>query len=109
MAGQRDTTPEALRPSTSIIGLALVINSLFQLDNSDEQAAAIRRELDARQEEINKMERVRMLSSPFLASFNHMLCNILESKINAQVCSERNGISVHRGNEPSHQYLEVQP
>ena len=33
----------------------------FQLDNSDEQAAAIRRELDARQEEINKMERVRKM------------------------------------------------
>ena len=33
-------------------------SSHSQLDNSDEQAAAIRRELDARQEEINKMERV---------------------------------------------------
>ena len=30
----------------------------FQLENSDEQAAAIRRELDKRQEKINEMERV---------------------------------------------------
>jgi hypothetical protein len=33
--------------------------SIFQLENADEQAAAIRRELDARQEKISEMERVR--------------------------------------------------
>ena len=32
----------------------------FQLENADEQAAAIRRELDARQEKISEMERVKM-------------------------------------------------
>jgi hypothetical protein len=32
---------------------------IFQLENADEQAAAIRRELDARQEKISEMERVR--------------------------------------------------
>ena len=31
----------------------------FQLDSADEQAAAIRRELDARREKISEMERVR--------------------------------------------------
>ena len=31
---------------------------LFQLDSSDEQAAAIRRELDARREKVSEMERV---------------------------------------------------
>ena len=32
--------------------------SRFQLDSSDEQAAAIRRELDARREKVSEMERV---------------------------------------------------
>ena len=35
--------------------------STFQLDSSDEQAAAIRRELDARREKTAEMERVRFL------------------------------------------------
>ena len=34
------------------------INLFFQLDSTDEQAAAIRRELDARREKISEMERV---------------------------------------------------
>ena len=34
---------------------------LFQLDSSDEQAAAIRRELDARREKVSEMERVSEL------------------------------------------------
>ena len=33
---------------------------IFQLENADEQAAAIRRELDARQEKISEMERVSL-------------------------------------------------
>lgn len=31
----------------------------FQLDSADEQAAAIRRELDGRMQKVNEMERVR--------------------------------------------------
>ena len=33
----------------------------FQLDSNDEQAAAIRRELDARQERLQEMQRVRKI------------------------------------------------
>ena len=36
---------------------------VLQLDSSDEQAAAIRRELDARREKITEMERVSVSSS----------------------------------------------
>ena len=43
-----------------------LLYNAMQLDNSDEQAAAIRRELDARQEEINKMERNRKLLPKFV-------------------------------------------
>ena len=43
-----------------------LLYNAMQLDNSDEQAAAIRRELDARQEEINKMERNRKLMPKFV-------------------------------------------
>ena len=36
---------------------------MLQLDSSDEQAAAIRRELDARREKITEMERVSVSAS----------------------------------------------
>ena len=38
--------------------LQLLYNAM-QLENTDEQAAAIRRELDARQERLQEMQRVR--------------------------------------------------
>lgn len=44
----------------TFLSLSLFLSSL-QLDSSDEQAAAIRRELDGRVQKCNEMEKVRQI------------------------------------------------
>ncbi len=44
-----------------------LLYNAMQLENSDEQAAAIRRELDARQEKLQEMQRVRWFFFSFAA------------------------------------------
>lgn len=53
----------------------------LQLDSADEQAAAIRRELDGRMQKVNEMERVSQLllsipSAAFPASFSLTLISL---------------------------------
>ena len=63
----------------------------FQLDSSDEQAAAIRRELDARREKVSEMERVSVKKIICVFTFNV----ISEPEADAKVCAERHGRIVH--------------
>lgn len=79
----------------------------LQLENSDEQAAAIRRELDARQEKLQEMQRVcNSLFSPSQSVSRNTLFS--EQKIDAQICLERNGVTLRRRNDPANQQPEIQ-
>jgi hypothetical protein len=56
------------------------------LDNSDEQAAAIRRELDARQEKINEMERVRAIGKS-RNLFITTICKLTVMTVKSSLCN----------------------
>ena len=77
----------------------------FQLDSSDEQAAAIRRELDARREKVSEMERVRHYIHILLYSTKILP----ESKADAEVRAEGHGGTLYRGDEYFYQHSEREP
>ena len=73
--------------------LSYIYISLSQLDSSDEQAAAIRRELDARRDKVAEMERVGVITNLIITL--NKLTNISESETDAQICPERHGRSLY--------------
>ena len=83
----------------------------LQLESSDEQAAAIRRELDARQEKFQEMQRVstnknKSHSKPIFPTTMRLFT---EQETDAQVRAEGDGVPVHRGDDPADQHPEEQP
>jgi hypothetical protein len=57
---------------------------LFQLDSADEQAAAIRRELDGRMQKVAEMEKVKMgraHSCYFIQNRGQMLAMCISTKL----------------------------
>ena len=69
--------------------LSYIYISLSQLDSSDEQAAAIRRELDARRDKVADMERVGVITNLIITL--NKLTNLSESETDAKICPERHG------------------
>ena len=72
-----------------MLPLSYIYISLSQLDSSDEQAAAIRRELDARRDKVAEMERVGAITNLIITL--NKLTNLSEPETDAKICPERHG------------------
>lgn len=93
----------------------LLFNALL-LDSADEQAAAIRRELDGRLQKVNEMEKVVQIFPPlfpllsFTLSLHFQIQAYLrvsiESQAYAQVSRKRNGVALHRGTKVVYQPVD---
>lgn len=95
----------------------LLFNALL-LDSADEQAAAIRRELDGRLTKVNEMEKVKCHRLDFFFSFPSRFLLLLftrtflfilfillfvEPQAHAEIPPERNGVALHRGTQVVYQ------
>ena len=82
-----------------------LLYNAMQLENTDEQAAAIRRELDARQERLQEMQRVRAIfdqcQRQWLLDSALQYCHICpaEQETDAKVRPERDGVPVRGGDD----------
>ncbi len=88
----------------------LLFNAM-QLESSDEQAAAIRRELDARQEKLQEMQRVSKQTNKQISVIELAVTRspiFAEQEIDAEVRVEGDGVALYRGNDAANQHVKGQ-
>lgn len=79
----------------------------FQLDSADEQAAAIRRELDGRMQRVSEMERNRKLMPKFvLKEMESLYIEELKSSINL-LMANLESLPVSKGLDSKHGLLKI--